>query len=135
MKGRVVMRGLKEEGRWKYYLDGKEVSAEEYDAAFPDKPMARAGKCSLVGWSKPILSDALAVHPKQIGQVMERNKKRGLHVEYETEYGRPILKSREERRKLMEISGVHDKQGGYGDDTKNKTTKEPDMDFSHLDKI
>lgn len=135
MKSRIVMKGPKESGKWKYYLDGKEVSKEEHDLAVPDKPLAEAGKCSLRGWSRPIESDAMAVHPKQIAEVMERNKRHGLTCEYNTEDGRPILTSREQRRQLMKIEGFHDNSGSFGDETGNSTTKPPDADFSHLDDV
>lgn len=101
---------------WRYYIDDKEVTEEEYRAAFPDKPLAENGQCSLRGWTKPLLSDALAVHPDQIPDVMERNRRAGLHVEYNAEDGRPILRSREQRRKLMKLDKCHDRDGGYGDD-------------------
>ena len=126
------MKGLKEDGKWQYFIDGEEVSREIYEETFPDKPMAKNGQCSLRGWSKPILSDALAVHPSQIPEVMERNKKAGLPpIEYESTYGRPILTSREMRRKLMKVSKVHDNQGGYGDDhhvAEKKPASDPAID-------
>lgn len=63
----------------------------------------------------PVLSDALAVHPKQLEQVRERNKRHGLgHIEYLPD-GRPVLKDRGMRRDLMRLEKVHDKHGGYGD--------------------
>ena len=61
-------------------------------------------------------SDALAVHPDQIPEVMARNKKHGVHVEYDPKDGRAILKDRGQRRDLMRIEGFHDNNGGYGDD-------------------
>lgn len=118
------MKGLKESGKWQYFLEGREVTEEAYKEAFPDRPMAKSGRCSLRGWSRPIQSDALAVHPSDIAAVMERNRARDLHVEYNPEDGRPILTSREERRKLMKIEKMHDRNGGYGDD--HNTPKEPE---------
>ncbi len=118
----------------RYFIDRKEVTKEEWDAAFPPKPMAANGECSLRGWSRPIESDALAVHPRQIAAVMERNRQRGLNIQYNPKDGRPILTSREERRKLMAVEGVHDNNGGYGDDTPGKggcipRPAEPDEDI------
>lgn len=64
----------------------------------------------------PIASEAMAVHPDQIHDVLKRNKKHGLgNIEYDRT-GRPILKDRGMRRDLMKLECVHDKHGGYGDD-------------------
>lgn len=65
-------------------------------------------------WSKKIESDALAVHPDQIAEVVERNRKHGLHIHYLPD-GRPVLEDRAQRRRLMKVEGVHDRRGGYGD--------------------
>lgn len=112
MKAKISGHG----DRTRYCLDGVQVSKEEFDLAVPNAPPAQEGDgMGNRPWAKPILSDALAVHPEQIEEVMERNRERGLEVEYEKEYGRPILKDRDQRRRLMEIEGVHDRDGGYGD--------------------
>lgn len=68
------------------------------------------------GTAAPLHSESLAVHPSQIKEAMERNKKHGLgHVKYDKQ-GRPILTDRGMKRDLMRLEGVHDKDGGYGDD-------------------
>lgn len=101
-------------GASEHFIDGVPATQEEVDAAFPSKPiglplLAQTSSC----W--PMKSDALAVHPKQIEQVRARNKKHGLNIEYAPD-GRPILQDRGMRRDLMKIEGVHDNNGGYGDD-------------------
>lgn len=121
MKGRIIGSGEKT----RYLLNGKEVTKAEFDRAFPDKKMAANGECSLLGWHKPIASEAMAVHPEQIGEVMERNKKHGVHIEYLPD-GCPKLTSREQRRQLMRIEGYHDNNGGFGDDTGKTTSKAPE---------
>jgi hypothetical protein len=107
MKGKIV--------GWpqRYYLDGVQVSKEEFEQAFPPQPQGAPGGHGSACW--PMLSDALAVHPGQIQEAMERNKRHGLHVEY-TEDGRPKLMDRGQRRDLMRAEGFHDNNGGYGDD-------------------
>jgi hypothetical protein len=108
MKGKIVG------GR--YYLEGREVSKEEFDAELPDKTLLDGSGETFAGtWRQPILSDALAVHPAQIPGAMLRNARHGLHVEYNQEDGRPILRDRGQRRDLMRIEGAHDNDGGYGD--------------------
>ncbi len=101
-------------GTVEHFIDGKSASQAEVDETFPPKKIgvplrAQTSTC----W--PMKSDALAVHPKQIKAVRERNKKHGLHIEYARD-GRPILQDRGQRRDLMKIEGVHDRNGGYGDD-------------------
>ncbi len=100
-----------------YFLNGREVIEARYKEYYPTPEPISEGEpgTALCSWHKPILSDALAVHPKQIAEVMARNARHGLHVEYEPEHGRPILKDRNQRRELMRIERVHDNSGGYGD--------------------
>ncbi len=98
----------------RYIIDGKEVTKAEWDEAFPPRLGVPAiGGNSSSGW--PMVSEALAVNPKQIKKVMERNRKHNLHINYDIE-GRPVLQDRGQRRDLMRIEGAHDQDGGYGDD-------------------
>lgn len=63
----------------------------------------------------PMVSEALAVHPSQIKDVMERNKKAGISGVSYTPSGEAIIADRGARRELMRLSGVIDRSGGYGD--------------------
>jgi len=67
----------------------------------------------LIGW-KPLVSDALAVHPDQVPEVIERNRKHGINVHYDSD-GCPVLPTRQVRKALMKIEGHFDRAGGYGD--------------------
>lgn len=107
-------------GNRRFYVDGKEVTQAEHDRLTVSKiedllaePIellpGQTPKC----W--PMKSDALAVHPKQIPEAMARNKRRGLHVDYDPRDGRAILNDRGQRRDLMRIENCHDNNGGYGD--------------------
>ncbi len=100
----------------RYYLDGLLVTKEEFDAAFPPQDLAGPPGGHATLWGRGLKSDALAVHPSQIPEVMARNKRHGLSIEYNESDGRPILKDRGQRRDLLKIEGVHDNDGGYGDD-------------------
>lgn len=102
MTGRIIGSGDKT----RYVLDGKDVTKEEFDRAFPDKPI-RHGDDFAIGWHKPVLSDALAVHPAQIPQAMARDKAHGLNVEYLPD-GRPILTSQAQKRKMIRSLGYHE---------------------------
>ncbi len=71
-------------------------------------------------------SDALACHPKQIPAMMERNKRHGVvGIEYHPEDGR-AHGNRMAIRDLCHLEGVHNRDGGYGDD---HATDSP-LDFS-----
>lgn len=93
-----------------YYLNNKEVSEKVYREWYPERPVVEdSGPCSLVPF-KAMHSEALAVHPRQIKAVMERNRKHGLNTEYD-KHGRPRITSKEEFVKLGAIDGL--KHFGY----------------------
>ncbi len=111
-----------------YEIEGKRVTEKEFDEVFRPKPLDHApmlGGNTTVCW--PQKSDAMACHPSQIPAIMARNKKHGLHVEYNAADGRPILKDRGQRRDLMKLEGFHDNSGGYGDDHHTATVKEEEF--------
>ena len=107
----------------RFYIDHREVDEAEFEAvceAERPKYDVSSGDGNRP-WSKPIQSDALAVHPKQIKAVMDRNARHGLHIDYNGEDGRPILKDRDQRKRLIQVEREHaipklvDHDGGYGD--------------------
>lgn len=61
----------------------------------------------------PLKSDALAIHIKQREQAMARNKRHGINVDYDG-CGRPIFTDPNQRRKLMKLEGVRDRNSAYG---------------------
>lgn len=90
-----------------YYLSGREVTKEKYEEYYPPMKMD-GGFPAMNGWSKPMLSDAMAVHPEQIEEARERDKKHGVPTDY-TADGRPILHSEDHKRRLMKSLGYHDR--------------------------
>jgi hypothetical protein len=96
-----------------FYLSGVEVTETLYRAIYP-LPDEGGGNGNRP-WTKPIHSEALAVHPRQIKDVLARNAKYGLNVEYDKK-GRPILRDRKQRQRLLQIEGLIDRNAGYGDD-------------------
>jgi hypothetical protein len=73
---------------------------------------AMGRSCTTTCW--PMVSDALAVHPKQVEQARERAKRHGISVEYR-DNGQCVIPDRAERRRLLRLEGFHDRSGGYGD--------------------
>ena len=69
----------------------------------------------------PMKMNSLGVHPSQVKDAIERNKKHGVHVTYDKK-GTPIVADRRQRRELMKIEhqnlpgGIRDKSGGFGED-------------------
>lgn len=110
MKLRITGGGDKPKS---YFLDGKEVTKEEADAAFPDKEGIPLGH-QPGAWRQRMLS--LSCHPSQVAAIRERNKRHGItDIEYDND-GTCWALSRAGRQKLLALEGVHDKDGGYGDD-------------------
>lgn len=62
----------------------------------------------------PLVSEALAVHPKQVAEANARAKRHGISVTYQKD-GRCIIPDRGNRKKLLRLEGLHDNRGGYGD--------------------
>jgi hypothetical protein len=91
------------------------VTKAAFDARFPDKPLATvATETYSCGKGWPQASVALAVHPDQVAEANERNKRHGVGVTYAAD-GTALVPDRAERRKLLRLEGYHDRQGGYGD--------------------
>jgi hypothetical protein len=75
----------------------------------------------------------MAVHPEQINEVMERNKRHGIAgVSYAPD-GTAILADRGARRDLMALEGYHDRNGGYGDDHSGESPLPPIEDSGFID--
>lgn len=96
-----------------YFLDGVEVTKDEYDKKFPDKPLGVPLIASPAIW-QGFESLALAVHPDQVAEATKRNQRHGCSVTYK-EDGTAVIPDRAERKKVMKLDGLHDREGGYGD--------------------
>ncbi len=90
MKGRHIFGENGKPDR--YLIDGKEVTREEYEEAFPDQPLGIFGTHHAAGW--PVISDSLAVHPNQVEEATEDAKKKGVPTEFLPD-GRPVMRSKE----------------------------------------
>jgi hypothetical protein len=117
MTGTIRQRKrLDETGQWdsvpQYFIDNVEVTEDEYRQHF--KPAERISfMCSAPGiW--PLRSEALAVHPDQIGEATVSAIKRGVATDFDRS-GAPIFRTRGHRTAYMKAYGFHDKDGGYGD--------------------
>lgn len=101
MTGRIVGHAPKA----RYYLDGVEVTKEQFDASFPDQPLG--GGDPLCAFP-PLHSEALAVHPDQIPEAVEDAKRKDVPTEFDPE-GRPIFTSSAHFRKYARAYGFRHK--------------------------
>lgn len=113
MRSRIIYGKKK-----RFFLDDREVTREEYDAAVPNRiadllaaAQPPAGQMP-AGW--PMTMDALAVRPKQIAEAMERDRLHGVPTNY-TPQGDPIITDRGHRRDYVRMRGCFDRNAGYGD--------------------
>lgn len=62
----------------------------------------------------PILSDAMGVHPDQVGVAREHAKRHDVQTDF-TRDGRPVLRDRKHRKRYAELIGMFDRNAGHGD--------------------
>lgn len=108
-------------GRERYFIDHKEVAKEEFDRAMADEksklPVIEEDP-ELTGnrpWSKPIESQALAYHPRQVAEARAHYEKHGLPGQLIREDGKVVLPDRATRKRVLKLNNMHDNNGGYGD--------------------
>ena len=117
-RGRVINERVHDEatGQWKtvttYWLNGKEVSKAEFDAAFPSKMAELTGggvevnaMCRPAGW--PMVSLAMGCLPKQVPEANEFLKKNGSACRHNKD-GMMVVPTELERRKAMKLKGQRD---------------------------
>lgn len=73
-----------------------------------------ASKLRNISGKWPIVSEAMAVNPEQVGEAREILKRAGVNTEY-TKTGEPILRSAAHRKQHAQALGFFDRNGGYGD--------------------
>jgi hypothetical protein len=90
-----------------YFLDGTEVSKAEFEVEFPPQPII-VGEPYRPTVFVPISSEALAYHPKQIPEAREHFKKLGIGDTHIDAMGRPVLRDRQHRRRVLKALGKVD---------------------------
>lgn len=104
----------------RYYLGDAEVTKAEYDKAHEKKlgdliGATRTGQLPLIGnQGYPKRSLALSVHPEQVAEARARNERHGIDATYDAD-GTCTIATREAQKKLVKVSGFHNKDAGYGD--------------------
>src|SRR5262245_41681570 len=105
MRGKITYN---RDGSRAYYLDDKEVTEKEFEAAFPPKPFGAPELANNTSSCWPMVSEALAVHPEQVAEANARNKKHGIAARYD-EGGFCHIPDRSDRKKLLKLEGLVDK--------------------------
>ena len=113
MKGKVIYRNSSSGATPAYFIDGVEVTKEEYDEAFPSK-LEEGTPFVSTAWHDPLSSFAFSCHRDQVAEMNARNKEHGIATRYDAT-GRAHVPSRTDRNKLMKLEGMHDNDGGYSD--------------------
>lgn len=91
-----------------YFIDGTEVSKEAFEVDFPPQPIASAlGDGSRAPEFVPIHSEALGYHPRQRAEATKYLAGLGVPTEIDS-MGRPVLRDRQHRRRLLKALGKVD---------------------------
>lgn len=97
-----------ENSREKTALD---LSHEFWSSVLAEHQEAKAkSEKALVGWARPIKSDAMAVHPDQVSEAREDAKRKGVPTEFLPD-GRPLFTSSRHFRRYARTYGFRHK--GY----------------------
>lgn len=108
-------------GKEKYFIDKKQVTQEEFDRAWaeekarlpalgqietgtPDNPATMGNR----PWSRPILSQALQYHPRQVDEARSHFKSVGLDPEKVRNDGRVEMGDIGAKREILKRLKMHD---------------------------
>ena len=89
------------------------MTEKEFLTAFPDKEMGQFNGAT--DWSKSTDSLGLAVVPRRIKDAEAYSAKMGVPTDFKTLRGRPIIKSKAQRKALLKAFKMHDQNSFYGD--------------------
>ncbi len=124
------MRGcIKGTDELTYWIDGEQVSRRQFFKAFPAAKPVKMPKDkhrrTEVAQFKPILSNALAVHPSRVKEAILDAEKKGVPTSFMKD-GRPVMRTRQHYNAYLKAYRFFNRDAGYGDVTRG-TFKE---DFS-----
>lgn len=121
----MIFRQIGNEARTRYLVDNKPVTKEEFDRLFAEEKATlpqiappedlEEGLEGNRPWTKAIVSDALAYHPRQVAEARDYLAKRGISPDVVRPDGKVVLPDRATRRQLLRVNRMHDNGGGYSD--------------------
>jgi len=100
-----------------YYVDGKELTKEEFDARVPSKIDLESGQCATtlmqtsVAWPRQSL--ALGVHPNQTKEAYEKSVELGCPMQFDKKTGKAIVESNGHQLRYMKALGLRNNDAGY----------------------
>ena len=100
-----------------YYLNGKEVTAEEFRASGGKSDWLKAPPMIANTYSEhdPLLSDGCGVMKAQVTECRDSIKLHGIQGAQVHNDGKIRFTSRAARRDFLKMRGLHDNDGGYSD--------------------
>lgn len=101
----------------RYKINGVEVSKEEWDSR---KGVGLKGGVPMgtvaYSESKPMISDGIGCLPNQVGEMRAAVKQNGIRGVRVLNNGQLEITSRQGRRDVLRMRGLHDAEAGYGDE-------------------
>ena len=100
----------------KYKINGKRVTKRHWDAK-EGKGIKGGVAMGTVAYteSNPLLSDGLGCMKSQVSEMRETIKRHGISGVKVRDSGQLEITSRQGRKELCRVRGLHDAEGGYGD--------------------
>lgn len=100
-------------GSKRFFIDGKEVTAEEYaKTVHPWKIADILAKFAAPGGTRPgtwpLEGVALAVQPSQVAEANARNKRHGIGARYKPD-GTVVIPDAADYKKLQKLERVHNR--------------------------
>lgn len=102
----------------RYKFNGKDVTKDELDKLLPPKKgwlKAPAMVSDTYSEHDPLISDGCGVMKAQVGETRELIKKHNVQGAAVLNSGQMRFTSRRARKQWLQIRGLHDNDGGYGD--------------------
>lgn len=101
----------------KYYINGKEVTREEFTAEGSDDWL-QGGFLPVPNTYRdhdPLLSDGIGCMKNQVGEMRETIRRHNIKGVTVRDSGQLEITSRQGRRELLRVRGLADADAGYGD--------------------
>ena len=99
----------------KLKLNGKFVTPAEFHR---DGPIGGPGVASVTNTystAKPLVSDGVGVMKAQVSEMREAVRKEGIVGAHVRDNGQIEFTSRNARKRVLAMRGLHDNEGSYGD--------------------
>ena len=103
----------------KHKYNGRFVTQEELDRLMPRKPDWLSGApmvANTYSEHDPLISEGCGVMKSQVGETRELIKRHGIQGAAVLDGGQVRFTSRRARNAFLKLRGLHDSDGGFGDE-------------------